>query len=73
MKANQYREKTVEELQREDKNLREQLLRLRFQNVAGSEENPQKKKLVRRDIARIRTILREKKGPTGKAPQESKS
>jgi len=73
MKANQYREKTIEELQREDKNLREQLLRLRFQNIAGSEENPQKKKLFRRDIARIRTILREKQGPAGQAPQESKS
>jgi len=73
LKANQFREKTIEELQREEKDLREQLLRLRFQNIAGSEENPQKKKLVRRDIARIRTVVREKAGPATETPQESKS
>ena len=68
MKANQYREKTVDELLREEGVLREQLFRLRFQNVAGSEEHPQKKRLVRRDIARIRTVLREKARPAPETP-----
>lgn len=62
MKANLYREKTVEELRGEEKSLRQQILRIRFQSAAGNVENPVKVRTIRHDLARILTILREKKG-----------
>ncbi|MCZ6671088.1 MAG: 50S ribosomal protein L29 [Acidobacteria bacterium] len=61
MKANLYREKTVEELRGEEKSLRQQILRIRFQSAAGNVENPVKVRTIRHDLARILTILREKK------------
>ena len=55
-----YREKTVEELQAEGKSLRQQILRIRFQSAAGNVENPVKVRMIRHDLARILTVLREK-------------
>ncbi len=60
MKANKYREKTADELRIEAGTLREKLLRLRFQAATGNVENPLKKRTVRRDLARVLTILTEK-------------
>jgi large subunit ribosomal protein L29 len=60
MKAAQIREQTVEELLEKERELAEQLFALRLQQVTGQIENPAKLRLVRRDLARVLTVLREK-------------
>lgn len=59
MKANELREKSVEELNKELENSRQELFNLRFQRVVGQVENKTKIRSTRRDIARILTILNE--------------
>ena len=54
------REKTVDELQTRERELSEQLFKLRFQRATGNMENPSKMRQVRREIARIQTLLNEK-------------
>jgi large subunit ribosomal protein L29 len=39
--------------------LKEELFNLRFQHEIGQLENPQKMKQIKRDIARIKTVIRE--------------
>ncbi len=60
MKAAQFREQTVDELQEKERELAEQLFALRLRQVTGQIENPAKLRLVRRDLARVLTVLREK-------------
>lgn len=60
MKAAQIREQTVDELKEKERELAEQLFALRLQKVTGQIENPAKLRLVRRDLARVMTVLREK-------------
>ena len=60
MKAAQLREQTVDELREKERELAEQLFALRLQQVTGQIENPAKLRLVRRDLARVLTVLREK-------------
>ena len=63
MKANntsELREKSVDELHTREKELHEQLFKLRFQRATGNMENPAKMRQVRREIARIKTLLNEK-------------
>ncbi len=60
MRAAQFREQTVEELHEKERELAEQLFALRLQQVTGQIENPAKLRLVRRDLARVMTVLREK-------------
>ena len=57
MKAKDLREKSIEELRRAEADLAEQLFKLRFQKATGQIENPVKIRLVRKDIARVKTIL----------------
>ncbi|MGE5236365.1 MAG: 50S ribosomal protein L29 [Acidobacteriota bacterium] len=57
MKARELRDKSIEELRRSESDLREQLFKLRFQKATGQIENPVKIRLVRKDIARVQTIL----------------
>ena len=57
MKAKELREKSIEELRNSQTDLKEQLFKLRFQKAAGQIENPVKIRLVRKDIARVQTIL----------------
>jgi large subunit ribosomal protein L29 len=59
MKANELREKSVEELNKELENSRQELFNLRFQRVVGQVENKTKIRNTRREIARILTILNE--------------
>jgi large subunit ribosomal protein L29 len=54
------REKTVDELHTRERELVEQLFKLRFQRATGRMENPSKMRQVRREIARIKTLLNEK-------------
>ena len=60
MKAAELRDKSEGELNTRHKELTEQLFKLRFQRATGSMENPAKMRQVRREIARINTLLREK-------------
>ena len=60
MKANKLHDMTVQELNNKLLELKSELFNLRFQLATGQLENPMKVKSVRRDIARIQTILREK-------------
>ena len=61
MKASQMREQTTEELQDKERELADQLFALRLQKVTGQLEKPARVRQVRRDLARVLTILREKR------------
>ena len=60
MKAEEIRELTVDDLRAREKELDDQLFRLRIQKSMGQLEAPAKVATMRRDLARIKTILREK-------------
>lgn len=60
MNVDALRDHSREELRNRVHELREQLLKLRFQQSTGQIENPQMLRGVRRDIARTETILRER-------------
>ncbi|WP_366923255.1 50S ribosomal protein L29 [Metallumcola ferriviriculae] len=60
MKANQLRDLTTEELVRKVDDFKEELFNLRFQLATGQLDNPLRIKNVRRDIARAKTVLRER-------------
>ena len=60
MKTTQLREKTADELKNEEVKLHNDLYKLRFQRATGRLENPSKMRQIRREIARIKTILGEK-------------
>ncbi|MCK9229945.1 MAG: 50S ribosomal protein L29 [Syntrophales bacterium] len=60
MKSKDVRELSVEELQQREKRLEEDLFRLRFRNTAGQLESSASLGKTRRNIALIKTILREK-------------
>ena len=53
------RDKSVDELRARERDLREQLFKLRFQRATGRVENPMKMRQVRREIAQIETLLGE--------------
>jgi large subunit ribosomal protein L29 len=59
-KKQQLRDKSADELQARERDLSEQLFKLRFQRATGRIESPAKVKEVRREIARIKTLLGEK-------------
>ncbi len=59
-KANTLRDKNVDELNSRQRDLSEQLFKLRFQRATGRMENPSKMREVRKEIARIKTLLGEK-------------
>lgn len=64
MKARELRELLEEELCTKEAELKDQLFKLRFQRTLGQLEDKMKLKNVRKDIARIKTILKEKKKET---------
>ncbi len=59
-KPAELRTKTVEELRQEEIDLRKELFNLNFQKVTGEIENPMRIRQVRKDIARVLTIINEK-------------
>ncbi|MGE3541742.1 MAG: 50S ribosomal protein L29 [Candidatus Tectimicrobiota bacterium] len=63
MKARELRELSAEELQQRQQELVEELFNLRFQLATGQIENVGRISAVRRDIARVKTILRERVQP----------
>jgi large subunit ribosomal protein L29 len=63
MKASQMREQTTEELQDKERDLAEQLFALRLQKVTGQLEKPHRVRQVRKDLARVLTLLHERRQP----------
>ncbi|OGD10775.1 MAG: 50S ribosomal protein L29 [Candidatus Aminicenantes bacterium RBG_13_62_12] len=59
MKTSDLRELSAEELGAKKNELKDQLFKLRFQNAQSQLENAASLKNVRRDIARIETVLKE--------------
>jgi large subunit ribosomal protein L29 len=59
MKANELREKTVSELNSILVDLKTELFNLRFQLATGQLDNTNRIKVVKKDIARVKTVLRE--------------
>jgi large subunit ribosomal protein L29 len=59
MKAGEIREMNVDEMEQKLSDLKEELFNLSFQHEIGQLENPQRMKVAKRDIARIKTIIRE--------------
>jgi large subunit ribosomal protein L29 len=62
VKPNELREMSVDNLESRLTELTEERFRLRFRSATESIENPMRFRAIRRDIARIRTILKEKSG-----------
>jgi len=60
MKANKFRELTDKELQERIAEFKSELFNLRFQLATGQLENPMRIREVKRNIARAKTILRER-------------
>jgi large subunit ribosomal protein L29 len=60
MKARELKELTDDELRQKEKELTDQLFKIRFQHTLGQVENAMKLRNIRRDLARIKTILKEK-------------
>ncbi len=59
MKASELRESSVDELEIKLKDLKEELFNLRFQLAINQLENPARIKAVKKDIARVSTVIRE--------------
>ena len=60
MKASEFRSLSKEELVKKLKELKSELFNLRFQLAINQLENPMRIKAVRKDIARVQTVLTEK-------------
>ena len=61
MKAAELRDLGADELGAKERDLIDQLFRMRIQKSMGQLESPEKIKIVRRDLARVKTILRQKR------------
>ena len=59
MKASELLKMSNEELNKKLKELKEELFNLRFQHAVNQLENPMRIKAVKKDIARVQTILRQ--------------
>jgi len=60
MKVQEVRELNVDDLRLQEKDLRDQIFRMRIQKAMGQAETPTKVRALRRDLARVLTVLREK-------------
>ena len=60
MKINEIREMSSQDLEKKLKELKQELFNLRFQHAINQLENPLKISEVKTDIARVKTVLRER-------------
>ena len=60
MKVAEFRDLQVDELRQREKDMDDQLFRMRIQKSMGQLEAAHKLKTLRRDLARVKTVLREK-------------
>ncbi|MBN1255688.1 MAG: 50S ribosomal protein L29 [Deltaproteobacteria bacterium] len=61
MRARELRELSIDELQQKEKDLKEEFFNLRFQRGTGQLENLMRLAHVKHDIARVKTVLRERR------------
>jgi len=61
MKVHEIRELNVDELNGKVKDLQDQVFRLRIQKAMGQLDTPSKMRTLRRELARVQTVLREKR------------
>ncbi len=66
MKAEKIREWTLDELKAKEHEYSDQLFRLKFQFTSGQTDTLAKMRVLRKDIARVKTILRERAAEGGK-------
>jgi large subunit ribosomal protein L29 len=59
MKASEIKEMNLDEMQLKRDELEQELFNLRFQHEIGQLENPQRMKQIKKDIARLNTMIRE--------------
>jgi large subunit ribosomal protein L29 len=71
MKASQLREKSDDELIEQEGALREELFNLRFQHSTGQLENTMAIIRVKRDIARVKTVIRKRALGDGRKTEAS--
>lgn len=60
MKASEFRNLTTAEIEQKIAGFKEELFNLRFQSATGQLDNPMQIKRVRKEIARAKTVLRER-------------
>jgi len=60
VKARELKEMSEAELRQKDKEITEELFNLKFQHATGQLENTARLPQVRKDLARVKTVLREK-------------
>ena len=63
MNPSKLREMSLEDLESEGQALSEQIFRLRFQKATGQLENRTRIRQIRRDLARVKTIMTERRQP----------
>ena len=61
MKVHEIRELNVDELNAKVKDLQDQVFRLRIQKAMGQLDAPHKMRTIRRELARVKTVLTEKR------------
>jgi large subunit ribosomal protein L29 len=61
MKVHEIRELNVDELKGKVKDLQDQVFRMRIQKAMGQLDAPSKMRTLRRELARVKTVLREKR------------
>jgi large subunit ribosomal protein L29 len=62
MKSNELRNMSIEELNSKEQDFKKELFNVKFQLHTGRLENTSKLPALKKDIARLKTILREKRG-----------
>jgi len=67
MKIKEVRDLSIDELQQKNRDLVEELFKLRLRHSSGQLDSPAVMGHIRRDIARIKTVLVEKEGARGAA------
>lgn len=60
MKAKEIKDLGIDELKQKEKDLTDEFFKLSFRHSTGQLDSPAMKNKVRRDIARVKTVLREK-------------
>jgi large subunit ribosomal protein L29 len=60
VKSPEFRALTIDELKKKEQDLRKELFNLKFQQATGEIENPLRINAVKRDIARVLTVITEK-------------
>lgn len=62
MKIKEIKDMSADELKQKNTNIAEELFKLRIRHTSGQLESPAMMKNLRKDIARIKTVLREREG-----------